>query len=121
MQISLLEECGLLDRALQEIRKKEAKIVSLFNLLCHLNLMYIAESSEIFLKKIAFSRWKSAGNESFHVLGTQGNCLFLLIIFQVDKLSFKEQMASILLKLGHLEEAEKLFRSLLVMNADNYQ
>nr|CAD1823315.1 unnamed protein product [Ananas comosus var. bracteatus] len=64
-KISLLEECGLLDRALQEIRKKEAKIV--------------------------------------------------------DKLSFKEQMASILLKLGHLEEAEKLFRSLLVMNADNYQ
>lgn len=56
MQISLLEECGLLDRALQEIQKKEAKIVSLFTLLCHLNLMYIAESSEIFKKTIAFTR-----------------------------------------------------------------
>jgi len=28
VQISLLEECGLLDRALEEMHKKEARIVS---------------------------------------------------------------------------------------------
>lgn len=28
MQISLLEECGFLDRALEEMYKKEAKIVN---------------------------------------------------------------------------------------------
>ncbi|KAJ0961477.1 hypothetical protein J5N97_001981 [Dioscorea zingiberensis] len=59
------EECGLLDRALEEMHKKEAKIV--------------------------------------------------------DKLAFKEQMASISVKLGHLEEGEKMYRSLLVMNSDNYK
>ncbi|KAJ0960818.1 hypothetical protein J5N97_001267 [Dioscorea zingiberensis] len=64
-KISLLEECGLLDRALEEMHKKEAKIV--------------------------------------------------------DKLAFKEQMASISVKLGHLEEGEKMYRSLLVMNSDNYK
>ncbi|XP_073006647.1 N-terminal acetyltransferase A complex auxiliary subunit NAA15 [Typha latifolia] len=64
-KISLLEECGLLDKALEEMHKKEAKIV--------------------------------------------------------DKLAFKEQMASILLKLGRLEEGEKIYRSLLFMNSDNYR
>ncbi|URE23045.1 NMDA receptor-regulated protein 1 [Musa troglodytarum] len=64
-KISLLEECGLFDRALEEMHKKEAKIV--------------------------------------------------------DKLAFKEQMASIVLKLGHFEEAEKMYRILLVMNPDNYR
>jgi tetratricopeptide (TPR) repeat protein len=39
----------------------------------------------------------------------------------VDKLSFKEQMACILLKLGRFEEAEKTYRSLLFMNPDNYK
>ncbi|XP_074583808.1 N-terminal acetyltransferase A complex auxiliary subunit NAA15 [Curcuma longa] len=39
----------------------------------------------------------------------------------LDKLTFKEQMASILLKLGRFEEAEKIYRSLLYMNPDNYR
>ncbi|KAI4965364.1 hypothetical protein ZWY2020_054720 [Hordeum vulgare] len=64
-KISLLEECGMLDRALQEMHKMESKIV--------------------------------------------------------DKLSFREQMASILLKLGRFDEAEKIYRSLLFMNPDNYK
>ncbi|XP_039124680.1 N-terminal acetyltransferase A complex auxiliary subunit NAA15 [Dioscorea cayenensis subsp. rotundata] len=64
-KISLLEECGLLDRALEEMQKKESKIV--------------------------------------------------------DKLAFKEQMVSILVKLGHLKEGEKIYRSLLFMNSDNYK
>ncbi|ONK76623.1 uncharacterized protein A4U43_C03F30260 [Asparagus officinalis] len=64
-KISLLEECGLLDRALEEMYKKEAKIV--------------------------------------------------------DKLAFKEQMASILVNLGRLDEGEKIYRALLLMNSDNYE
>ncbi|XP_010925105.1 N-terminal acetyltransferase A complex auxiliary subunit NAA15 isoform X2 [Elaeis guineensis] len=64
-KISLLEECGLLEKALEEMQKKEAKIV--------------------------------------------------------DKLAYKEQMASILVKLGFLEEGEKVYRSLLFMNSDNYR
>ncbi|KAJ6846813.1 N-alpha-acetyltransferase 15, NatA auxiliary subunit [Iris pallida] len=64
-KISLLEECGFIDRALEEMHKKESRIV--------------------------------------------------------DKLAFKEQMASILLKLGRLEEGEKIYRALLLMNPDNYE
>ncbi|XP_020582389.1 N-terminal acetyltransferase A complex auxiliary subunit NAA15 isoform X2 [Phalaenopsis equestris] len=64
-KVSLLEECGLLDRALDELYKKEAKIV--------------------------------------------------------DKLAFKEQLVSILVKLGRVEDGEKLYRSLLLMNPDNYR
>ncbi|GJM93902.1 hypothetical protein PR202_ga10496 [Eleusine coracana subsp. coracana] len=63
-KISLFEECEMLDRALEEMQKKESKIV--------------------------------------------------------DKLSFKEQMASILFKLGRFDESEKIYRSLLFMNPDNY-
>ncbi|PNY10712.1 N-alpha-acetyltransferase 15 NatA auxiliary subunit-like protein [Trifolium pratense] len=64
-KISLLEECGFLDRALEELRQKETKIV--------------------------------------------------------DKLAFKEQEVSLLVKLGHLEEAETIYRILLSMNPDNYR
>ncbi|CAO2179205.1 unnamed protein product [Urochloa humidicola] len=64
-KISLFEECGMLDRALEEMQKKEIKIV--------------------------------------------------------DKLSFKEQMASVLLKLGRFDESESIYRSLLFMNPDNYK
>ncbi|KAG2590122.1 hypothetical protein PVAP13_5NG284600 [Panicum virgatum] len=64
-KISLFEECGMLDRALEEMQKKESKIV--------------------------------------------------------DKLSFKEQMASILFKLGRFDESESIYRSLLFMNPDNYK
>ncbi|KAF8676019.1 hypothetical protein HU200_047522 [Digitaria exilis] len=64
-KISLYEECGMLDRALEEMQKKESKIV--------------------------------------------------------DKLSFKEQMASVLFKLGRFAESESIYRSLLLMNPDNYK
>ncbi|KAF5466665.1 hypothetical protein F2P56_016572 [Juglans regia] len=64
-KISLLEECGFLERALAELHKKEPKIV--------------------------------------------------------DKLDCKEQEVSLLLKLGRLEEGEKLLRALLFMNPDNYR
>ncbi|XP_057968135.1 N-terminal acetyltransferase A complex auxiliary subunit NAA15 [Malania oleifera] len=64
-KISLLEECGFLERALEELHKKEPKIV--------------------------------------------------------DKLSYKEQEVSLLVKLGHLEEGHKLYRALLSMNPDNYR
>ncbi|KAB1218605.1 N-alpha-acetyltransferase 16, NatA auxiliary subunit [Morella rubra] len=64
-KISLLEECGFLERALEELHKKESKIV--------------------------------------------------------DKLAYKEQEVGLLLKLGHLEEGEKLHRQLLSMNPDNYR
>ncbi|KAJ1429089.1 Tetratricopeptide-like helical domain superfamily [Sesbania bispinosa] len=64
-KISLLEECGYLERALEELRKKESKIV--------------------------------------------------------DKLAYKEQEVSLLVKLGHLEEGETLYRELLSMNPDNYR
>jgi N-alpha-acetyltransferase 15/16, NatA auxiliary subunit len=42
-------------------------------------------------------------------------------VFQVDKLSLKEQMASILFKLGRFDESERIYRSLLFMNPDNYK
>nr|XP_043623547.1 N-terminal acetyltransferase A complex auxiliary subunit NAA15-like [Erigeron canadensis] len=64
-KISLLEECGLLEKALKELRRKEFKIV--------------------------------------------------------DKLSYKEEEVSLLVKLNCLEEGEKLYRVLLTMNPDNYK
>ncbi|XP_052182414.1 N-terminal acetyltransferase A complex auxiliary subunit NAA15-like isoform X2 [Diospyros lotus] len=64
-KISLMEECGFLERALEELHKKESKIV--------------------------------------------------------DKLSYKEQEVLLLVKLGLLEEGEKLYRMLLSMNPDNYR
>ncbi|OUZ99684.1 Tetratricopeptide repeat-containing domain [Macleaya cordata] len=64
-KISLLEECGLLERALEELHKKESKIV--------------------------------------------------------DKLAYKEQQVSLLVKLNRLEEGEKIYRVLLSMNPDNYR
>jgi tetratricopeptide (TPR) repeat protein len=64
-KISLLEECGFLERALEELHKRESKMV--------------------------------------------------------DKLAYKEQEVSLLVKLGRLEEAEKLYQALLSMNPDNYR
>ncbi|KAG4945020.1 hypothetical protein AAZX31_15G012600 [Glycine max] len=64
-KISLLEECGFFQKALEELQKKELKIV--------------------------------------------------------DKLAYKEQEVSLLVKLAHLEEGEKLYRKLLSMNPDNYR
>uniref|UniRef100_A0A7N0VK31 Uncharacterized protein n=2 Tax=Kalanchoe fedtschenkoi TaxID=63787 RepID=A0A7N0VK31_KALFE len=64
-KVSLLEECGVFERALEELHKKESKIV--------------------------------------------------------DKLSFKEQEASLLMKLGRLDEVEKSYRGLLSVNPDNYR
>ncbi|CAI9286388.1 unnamed protein product [Lactuca saligna] len=64
-KISLLEECGLLEKALKELRKKELKIV--------------------------------------------------------DRLSYKEEEVSLLVKLNSFEEGEKLYRVLLTMNPDNYK
>ncbi|XP_068334434.1 N-terminal acetyltransferase A complex auxiliary subunit NAA15-like [Pyrus communis] len=63
-KISLLEECSLIERALEELHKKESRIV--------------------------------------------------------DKLDYKEQEVSLLVKLGHLEEGAELYRVLLSMNPDNY-
>ncbi|XP_058074694.1 N-terminal acetyltransferase A complex auxiliary subunit NAA15 isoform X2 [Magnolia sinica] len=64
-KISLLEECGFAERALEELYKKESKIV--------------------------------------------------------DKLAYKEQQVSLLVKLGRLEEGEKIYRTLLAMIPDNYR
>ncbi|CAN8240552.1 unnamed protein product [Cochlearia groenlandica] len=64
-KVSLLEESGSFDKALEELHKKEPKIV--------------------------------------------------------DKLSYKEQEASLMSKLCRLEEADKLYRVLLSMNPDNYR
>lgn len=64
-KISLLDECGFLERALEELHRKESKIV--------------------------------------------------------DKLDFKEQQVSLLVKLGRLEEGEKMYRALLSMNPDDYR
>ncbi|KAJ8756060.1 hypothetical protein K2173_024607 [Erythroxylum novogranatense] len=64
-KISLLEECGKLEKALEELHKKISKIV--------------------------------------------------------DKLSYKEEEASLLVKLGQLEEGAELYRVLLSMNPDNYR
>ncbi|KAK8618882.1 hypothetical protein V6N13_132860 [Hibiscus sabdariffa] len=64
-KISLLEECGFLERALEELHKKEPKIV--------------------------------------------------------DKLTYKEQEVSLLVKLGRLEEGANLYKALLIMNPDNYR
>ncbi|KAF5726902.1 putative NMDA receptor-regulated protein [Tripterygium wilfordii] len=63
-KVSLLDECGSLEKALEELYKKEPKIV--------------------------------------------------------DKLTYKEQEVSLLVKLGRLEEGAKLYRQLLSMNPDNY-
>ncbi|KAL6996526.1 N-alpha-acetyltransferase 16, NatA auxiliary subunit [Sarracenia purpurea var. burkii] len=64
-KISLMEECGFLERALEELHKKEHKIV--------------------------------------------------------DKLAYKEHEVSLLVKLGSVEDGEKLYRMLLSMNPDNYR
>ncbi|KAK1299486.1 hypothetical protein QJS10_CPB14g01154 [Acorus calamus] len=64
-KISLMEEHGFYERALDELYKKEAKIV--------------------------------------------------------DKLAYKEQQVSLLEKLGHTEEGEKVYKILLFMNPDNYR
>ncbi|KAF5739129.1 acetyltransferase-related family protein [Tripterygium wilfordii] len=64
-KVSLLDECGSLEKALEELHKKEPKIV--------------------------------------------------------DKLTYKEQEVSLLVKLGHLEEGAKLYRQLLSVNPDNYR
>jgi peptide alpha-N-acetyltransferase len=64
-KISLLEECGLLERALEELHKKEYKIV--------------------------------------------------------DKISYKEEEVSVLVKLGHLDDGQEIYRVLLSMNPDNYR
>ncbi|KAK1282040.1 hypothetical protein QJS10_CPB22g00985 [Acorus calamus] len=64
-KISLMEEHGFYERALNELYKKEAKIV--------------------------------------------------------DKLTYKEQQVSLLEKLGRVEEGEKVYRTLLFMNPDNYK
>ncbi|XP_058751865.1 N-terminal acetyltransferase A complex auxiliary subunit NAA15-like [Vicia villosa] len=39
----------------------------------------------------------------------------------IDKLGYKEQEVSLLVKLGRLEEGEKLYQTLLSMNPDNYR
>ncbi|KAG4383188.1 hypothetical protein GLYMA_13G027850v4 [Glycine max] len=44
-----------------------------------------------------------------------------LSLLQVDKLVYKEQEVSLLVKLGHLEEGEALYRALLSMNPNNYR
>ena len=44
-----------------------------------------------------------------------------MIYFKVDKLAYKEQEVSLLVKLGRFEEAATLFRALLSMNPDNYR
>ncbi|XVE88962.1 hypothetical protein DITRI_Ditri19aG0112000 [Diplodiscus trichospermus] len=64
-KISLLEESGFLERALEESHKKEPKIV--------------------------------------------------------DKLTYKEQEVSLLVKLGRLEEAANIYKALLTVNPDNYR
>lgn len=64
-KISLLEECGAPEKALEELNKKATKIV--------------------------------------------------------DRLAFKEQLASLLLKLGRLNEAEATYQSLLAANSENYR
>ncbi|KAG4958369.1 hypothetical protein JHK87_035002 [Glycine soja] len=44
-----------------------------------------------------------------------------LSLLQVDKLVYKEQEVSLLVKLGHLEEGEALYRALLSINPNNYR
>ncbi|PPS07049.1 hypothetical protein GOBAR_AA13594 [Gossypium barbadense] len=64
-KISLLEECGFHERALEELHKKEPKIV--------------------------------------------------------DRLTYKEQEVSLLVKLGRLEEGANIYKALLTLNPDNYR
>ncbi|KAF8393317.1 hypothetical protein HHK36_021558 [Tetracentron sinense] len=64
-KISLLEECGFLERSLEELHKRESKII--------------------------------------------------------DKIAYKEQQVSLLVKLGRLREGENIYRALLSMNPDNYR
>ncbi|KAH1240493.1 N-terminal acetyltransferase A complex auxiliary subunit NAA15 [Glycine max] len=44
-----------------------------------------------------------------------------MLLYKVDKLVYKEQEVSLLVKLGHLDEGEALYRALLSMNPDNYR
>lgn len=48
-------------------------------------------------------------------------CLRSCDSFKVDKLAYKEQEVSLLVKLGRFEEGATLFRGLLSMNPDNYR
>ena len=78
-------------RPLEEMQKKESKIVSL--------IFFNHVKRKILLRQMGAHKF---------------------FFFWVDKLSFKEQMSCILLKVGRFEEAEKTYRSLLFMNPDNY-
>ncbi|KAG9150983.1 hypothetical protein Leryth_003095 [Lithospermum erythrorhizon] len=53
------------------------------------------------------------------LLATRKHGTFLLDKF--DKLAYKEQQVSLLVKLGRFEEGEKLYKVLLSMNPDNYR
>ncbi|RWR77484.1 Tetratricopeptide repeat-containing domain-containing protein [Cinnamomum micranthum f. kanehirae] len=44
-----------------------------------------------------------------------------MLLYKVDKLGYKEQQVSLLIKLGRVEEAEKIYRDLLSMIPDNYR
>ncbi|KAG8481929.1 hypothetical protein CXB51_026657 [Gossypium anomalum] len=44
-----------------------------------------------------------------------------MLLYKVDKLTYKEQEVSLLVKLGRLEEGANLYKALLTMNPDNYR
>ncbi|KAA3479374.1 N-alpha-acetyltransferase 16, NatA auxiliary subunit [Gossypium australe] len=91
-KISLLEERGFLERALEELHKKEPKIQPKHT--------EILTGTELELLDIGLR------------LGWYG---------LVDKLTYKEQEVSLLVKLGRLEEGANLYKALLTMNPDNYR
>ena len=95
----MFEECGMLDRALEEMQKKESKIVS------PILPFYVA----------CMWWWLGIFEDDVWII------MFWSCSCQVDKLSFKEQMASVLFKLGRFDESESIYRSLLFMNPDNYK
>ncbi|XP_022745253.1 N-terminal acetyltransferase A complex auxiliary subunit NAA15-like isoform X1 [Durio zibethinus] len=44
-----------------------------------------------------------------------------MLLYKVDKLTYKEQEVSLLVKLGCLEEGANIYKALLTMNPDNYR
>ena len=95
IQISLLEESGSLGRALDELHKKELKIVSF----CYIfSFNYVEfEHDDLYSSVLDL----------------------IFMCFKVDKLAYKEQEVSLLVKLGRFEEGATFYTALLAMNLDN--
>lgn len=83
--------------------------------------MFLNESSASHLKKLFMKILSFLSQQKRKNREREPAVLTNLAHLQVDKLAYKEQEVSLLVKLGRLEEGEKLYKTLLAINPDNYR